>query len=307
MSARSLNLKHLRYFTEVARRGSVSAAARALCVAPQTVSAQVQELEGSIQRPLFERVGRRMVLTQAGQTALEYANGIFALGDELGAVLRGKARERHLSLRVGVTDSVPKLLTALALQPVVTAHAKELEIVCHEGRFTELLGQVASGEVDMVLTDAAAPSNMTRLLHTQVISESGISFLAHRNRAARLSRGFPKSLDDAPYIAGSSSSSLMSQAIEAWFARNDIRPKIVGRIDDSALVKAFAQQDLGFIAAPSSIQEHITDQYGLKPIGQSADVRYTLFLIRPQGRRPHALVAELEAAARGTRRNSHHK
>lgn len=305
MSTRSLNLKHLRYFTEVARRGSVSAAARALYVAPQTVSSQVQELEDSIQQPLFERVGRRMVLTQIGRTALDYANSIFALGDELGEVLRGKAGERHLSLRVGVTDAVPKLLTSMALERIITSHGNELELVCHEGRFTELLGQVATGEVDMVLTDAAAPSNMTRLLHTQVISESGMSFLAHRNRAARLSRGFPKSLNDAPYIAGSSSSSLMSQAIEAWFARHDVRPKVVGRIDDSALVKAFAQLDLGFIAAPSSIESHITEQYGLKVVGRSADVRYTLFLIRPQGRRPHPLVAELEASARATNRKTH--
>jgi LysR family transcriptional activator of nhaA len=51
MRSRFLNLKHLRYFAEVARRGSVTAAARTLFVAPQTVSAQVQELAESVGCP----------------------------------------------------------------------------------------------------------------------------------------------------------------------------------------------------------------------------------------------------------------
>ena len=67
--ARPLNLKHLRYFAEVARRGSVAQAARTLFVTPQTVSGQVQELELSVGQPLFERAGRRLRLTTAGERA----------------------------------------------------------------------------------------------------------------------------------------------------------------------------------------------------------------------------------------------
>jgi LysR family transcriptional regulator, transcriptional activator of nhaA len=115
--SQQINLKHLRYFAEVARRGSVSAAARALFVTPQTISGQLQELEQSVGQPLFDRVGKRLILTTAGDTALDYANMIFALGDELGAVLRSKARARRVALRVGITDSVPKLLTVSTLAP----------------------------------------------------------------------------------------------------------------------------------------------------------------------------------------------
>src|SRR5688572_18952948 len=105
-SARPLNLKHLRYFAEVARRGSVTAAARALYLTPQTVSGQVQELEAAIGQPLFDRVGKRLVLTHAGETALDYGQAIFALGEELKTVLQGRARARSVVLRVGITDSV---------------------------------------------------------------------------------------------------------------------------------------------------------------------------------------------------------
>ncbi len=73
-----INLKHLHYFHEVAREGSPTGAARRLHLALQTLSSQVRELGQSLGRTLLERSGRRLVL------------------------------------RLGVTDSVPKLLAARA-------------------------------------------------------------------------------------------------------------------------------------------------------------------------------------------------
>ncbi len=302
---RPLNLKHLRYFAEVARRGSVTSAATALFVAPQTVSTQVLELEQSVGQPLFERVGRRLVLTTAGETALDYANAIFALGDELATVLRGGARPRSITLRVGVTDNVPKLLTVAVLQPVVEAHRNELELECREGAYAELLGQVASGDLDMMLADAAVPANLSRTIQARAMSESGMSFLAHKPLAARLARGFPASLDAAPFIAGSEHSSLPDQALAAWFARQNVRPHMVGHIDDSALAKGFAQRGLGVLAVPSSIEDEVAHQYGLGIVGRTSEVRQTIFLLRARARRAHPIVAEIEAAHRAVRASTH--
>ena len=295
MKTRPLNLKHLRYFAEVARRGSVSAAAKTLFVAPQTVSAQVQELAESVGQPLFDRIGRRLVLTPAGQTALDYANAIFALGDELGAVLRGGARPKTIPLRIGVTDSVPKLLTVALLEPVIGRHRKELELFCREGAYGELLGRLAAGELDAVLADTAVPGNLARSLHASALAASGMSFLATLPIADQLRRRFPASLDGAPFLAGSAPSSLLAQALEAWFARHDVRPHVVGRIDDSALLKGFAQSGLGVVAVPTSIEAEVKRQYGLRLVGRTDEVTQSVFLIRARGRRPNPLVAELEA------------
>ena len=294
MTRRPLNLKHLRYFAEVARQGSVTGAARTLFVAPQTVSAQVQELEVSVGQPLFERSGKRMLLTAAGQTALDYANAIFALGDELGSVLRGGARPKSVLLRVGVTDSVPKLLTVALLQPLIESRGSQLELLCHEGGFADLLGRVGAGELDMALADAPVPGNLVRSLQAKVLAESGISFLAAPVLAARLKRKFPACLDDAPFLAGATATSLLSQAVEAWFARHDIRPHIVGRIDDSALLKGFAHSGLGIAAVPTSIESEVAGQYTLRVVGRTNEVRQTIYLVRARSRRPHPLVAELE-------------
>jgi LysR family transcriptional activator of nhaA len=293
--ASRLNFKHLRYFREVAERGSVSAAARALFVAPQTVSAQIQELEESIGQALFERVGRRLLLTTAGATALEYARNIFALGEELATVLGGRQRARVISLRVGTTDSVPKLMTVSLLQPVIRRHLMELELDCREGAYADLLGQLAAGQLDMVLSDTAVPANLTRALQARVVSDSGMTFVG-APALSRLKKDFPGSLDGAPFLAGAATNSMLSQSLEAWFARNAVRPHVVGRIDDSALLKGFAQQGLGVAAIPTSLETEVLRQHGLIVLGRTQDIRHSIFLLRARARRPHPLVAELESS-----------
>ena len=294
MERNTLNLKHLRYFAEIARRGSVTAASRALHLAPQTLSAQLLVFEESVGQPMFERVGRRLVLTPQGATTLDYANAIFALGDELSSVLRGRSRPRQQVLRVGVMDSVPKLLTLHVLQPVVDRHRDELELNCEEAPQAELLGRIATGELDMMLADAPVPANLTRGLAGVELAASGMSFVAARALATKLAPGFPDSLDDAPFIAGSAPGSLIGQALEAWFTQQGVRPHLVGRVDDSALLNGFAQRGLGVVAVPTSIATEVTRQYGLRVVGRTEDVRQSVFVIRVRARRPHPLVAELE-------------
>jgi LysR family transcriptional activator of nhaA len=245
-------------------------------------------------QPLFERVGRSMRATTAGETALEYANNIFALSDELAQVLRGGRKPRSVILRIAATDSVPKLLTIIALQPIVDRHRSELELECREGIYADLLGQLAVGQLDAVLSDAPVPANLTRILESKVLSESGMTFLASRPLAKSLSRRFPASLQGAPFLAGSAPTSLLGQAIQAWFARQGLRPHIAGRVDDSALLQGFAGRGLGVATVPTSIAKEVIRQSRLGVVGSTDEIRQTLFLVRARGRRPHPFVRELE-------------
>ena len=83
----TLNYKHLRYFWMVAKAGSVVGASERLHLTPQSVSGQLSAFEARLGVALFNRVGRRLELTEAGRRVLRYAEEIFALGDELVDVL----------------------------------------------------------------------------------------------------------------------------------------------------------------------------------------------------------------------------
>ena len=150
----------------------------------------------------------------------------------------------------------------------------------------------------MVLGEMAVPPSLARALHTYVLTEDGISFLAAPVLAAQLKGKFPNNLHGMPFLLNSSSHSVLSQVLETWFARHEIRPQIVGRIDDSALLKQFAHGGLGIVAVPSTIERDVTNQYGLKLVGRTDEVRQALYLVRPRTRRPHPLVAEIEKAGR---------
>ncbi|HZY05282.1 MAG TPA: LysR family transcriptional regulator, partial [Anaeromyxobacteraceae bacterium] len=84
-----LNYHHLYYFWTVARAGSIARASEELRLSQPTISNQLKTLEEALGHKLFERQGRRLVLTDVGRTALRYADDIFRTGRELQQSLKG--------------------------------------------------------------------------------------------------------------------------------------------------------------------------------------------------------------------------
>jgi LysR family transcriptional activator of nhaA len=293
-----INLKHLYYFHEVARESSLTGAARRLHLAPQTLSSQVRELERSFGRTLLERAGRRLVLTPDGEVARDYAESIFALGTELRRVMAGRAEPRRLGLRLGVTDSVPKLLTARVLAPLLERHRDRIELACVEGTITGLLGRLAAHQLDAVLADQPMPPYLARSMRGRLLLKSGLSLVAAPQVCMALSGDFPACLDGAPLIAGSAESPL-SIALDAWLAERGLTPRVVARCDDSALTKVFAQRGFGIACVPTVIESDVATQFRLQRVGRVPKLTELLYLIRPAGRHAHPLLDEIEAGAGG--------
>jgi LysR family transcriptional activator of nhaA len=293
-----INLKHLHYFHEVTREGSLTAAARRLHLAPQTLSSQVRELERSLGRTLLERAGRRLVLTPDGEVARDYAESIFALGTELRRVMADRAKPRRMALRLGVTDSVPKLLTARVLAPLLERHRDRIELDCVEGTSAGLLGRLAAHQLDAVLADQPVPPYLARSMRGRLLLKSGLSLVAAPHLRLALSGDFPACLDGAPMIAGAADSPL-SIAIDAWLAEHGVKPRVVARCDDSALIKVFAQRGLGIACVATVIESDVATQFGLQRVGRVPKLSELLYLIRPAGRHVHPLLEEIEADVAG--------
>ncbi|MEH6648175.1 LysR family transcriptional regulator [Sulfitobacter sp.] len=95
-----LNYHHLRYFREVAIEGNLGRAAHRLNVAQSALSVQIRQLEDRLGFLLFDRIGRALVLTEAGSIALDHADRIFTAGDELLATLH-QSGDIKPPLRIG--------------------------------------------------------------------------------------------------------------------------------------------------------------------------------------------------------------
>ncbi|MBP7931792.1 MAG: LysR family transcriptional regulator, partial [Comamonas sp.] len=155
--SQSFNYRHLYYFWVVAKEGGMARAAERLDMAVQTISAQVRALEQALGVSLLRNEGRNLVLTEAGVAALHEADHIFALGEQLPQRVREAATGTTLRLSLGISDGIAKLAMHRLLQPVL--HEPHLRLLCHEGEFQPLLGELVLHKLDAVLADRPAPPN----------------------------------------------------------------------------------------------------------------------------------------------------
>lgn len=110
-----MEIRQLRTFQTVARFLSFNRAADELHYAQSSISAQILALEEELGVQLFDRLGRRILLTEAGQRLLQYSEKILDLADETPSGVAG-ARE----LRGSLTVKVPETLNIHRLPPVVS-------------------------------------------------------------------------------------------------------------------------------------------------------------------------------------------
>ena len=290
-----LNYHHLFYFWTVAREGSIARASATLRLAQPTISAQITTLERALGEKLFTRTGRRLTLTSTGQMSLRYADQIFKLGRELLTTIRAQPSVRPLTLVVGITESLSKLIVYRLLQPALRLRGP-VRLVCRENRLDRLLAELAVQDLDVIVSDAqAGPAVKIRAFH-HFLGECGASFFATPRMAAGYSRRFPRSLDGAPFLLPHDGSPLRG-ALERWFAASGIRPRIVGEFDDPALLKVFAQSGVGVFAGASAFETQVRRQYGLRVIGRVEEMRERFYAITLDRKLSHpAVVAVCEAA-----------
>ncbi len=145
-----MDLRHLTYFVAVAGRLNFSRAAEELHVAQPAISQQIQALERELGVPLFERIGKRVSLTEAGKALLPHARQILSAVEtarheiaEHGSLARGKA-----------SLGAPPTVSAHMLPSRLTAFEKEypgLEVTLRESGTETLLKLVEEGQLDLAI------------------------------------------------------------------------------------------------------------------------------------------------------------
>jgi LysR family transcriptional activator of nhaA len=289
-----LNYHHLLYFWVVAREGGLAPAGKLLRLSHPTLSAQIKKLEEGLGVALFEKRGRKLALTETGKVAYRYAGEIFGLGSEMREALRGQRPGGPLRLVVGISDVLPKLLVRHLLAPAL-AEAPAPTLVCREDRFDRLLADLAAHELDVVLADAPVPPGGAVRAFSHLLGESPVVALAAPALVRGLKRGFPKSLDQAPVLVPLEGSPLR-RALNAWFARHQLAPRVVAEGEDSALLKEFAADGLGVVFVPGVIAPSVSQRYGLGELGEVAGVRDRYYAITVERKLAHPSVVAIRDA-----------
>jgi len=290
------NYHHLLYFWVVASEGSVTAACERLHLAQPTISSQIKKLEKSIGSPLFERSGRRLVLTETGRIVFEYADEIFTLGRELSEVLAGRRPDRPLRFTVGVPDVLPKLVTFRILEPVLDM-PEPIQLVCVEGGLDDLLVEMAAHRLDLVLSDMPASPDSSIRVFNHPLGQCAVSVLGIPKKARKLRRGFPESLDGETVLLPTRNTALR-RSLDQWFEAKKVHPTVAAEFQDSALAKTFGQSGLGLFFSPSVIEESVCRQYDVEVVGRLEDVVERFYAVSPERRIRHPAVEAISQRAR---------
>ncbi len=263
---------------------------------PPSISAQITELESNLGEKLFRRQGRANVLTDAGQVALRYADEIFSLGQELTNAIQQRPSSESIRLHVGVADALPKLVTNEILRPVFGL-ARTTQVICREGKLDDLIAQLASHRLDIVLADEPASSSHNIRAFNHKLGESTVTLCATSALAKKLKKGFPQSLHGAPALLPAESTSLR-RSLEKWFQEIQVRPHVMAEFEDAALMKVVATEGTGFIALPSVVALDAATRYDLVPIGTTDRCRDEFYAITAERRITHPAVALITDRAR---------
>lgn len=145
-----MELRNINTFLHIAELHSFSRAARELGYSQSAISSQIAQLEAELETPLFDRVGKTVRLTDAGQTFLVYARSLLSTAQQAKAALQ-PARQVSGTLRVALADSVcstflPDLLRRYhALYP-------QVELVLCTATADEMLRMLSANQIDLAYT-----------------------------------------------------------------------------------------------------------------------------------------------------------
>jgi DNA-binding transcriptional LysR family regulator len=271
-----LDVRRLRVFSEVAARGSFSAAADALTLTQSAVSQHITALEREVGLPLIERGTRPLELTEAGYALTRHATGIFARLDGAEQELGEIAGRRLGRLRFGTFPTALATLVPPAFAAFRRDHP-EVTLTVVDDHLQRLIPRLEAGELDLALIydHEAIPDISARDLERipllddvfQAVLPAGHR-LARRRRPLKLSE-----LSGEPWIGGAPTSAWYRIVCDAC-RRAGFTPQADFASDDHIAVQALVAAGLGVSVIPGLAVVHPLPGLAVRKLSSGAPRRH---------------------------------
>jgi LysR family hydrogen peroxide-inducible transcriptional activator len=253
-----VEIHQLKYFVAVAETGGFSRAAEHCNVAQPSLSQQIIKLEKEIGHPLFDRLGRKVVLTGVGRMLLPRARLILSEIQDIKLELQTEMLDGQGTLAVGFIPTIapfvlPRFIHRFSLE---FPHAT-LEV--HEGLTDELIQKIIAAELDVAITSLPIKN---KLIHTQeLLTEPLLLAASQKYDIGRRATIHVRELEDFPFIALSEVHCLGEQ-VQSFCYQQDVDLKIVCHTAQLSTVQNCIALELGVSLVPQALalsapSEHI--------------------------------------------------
>lgn len=241
-----INYHHLYYFWRVALSGSITRTAEECHVSQSALSQQIKQLESTMDVQLFERVGRKLVLTDMGRKALNYAEEIFTTGEELQSFLnKGESvTQRHIN--IGVQTTLSRNFTEAFISPLL--REANVSFTLSTRGMTNLLNGLTSHELDLVLTNRSVnQQNDDTIWQNQLVSRQSVSIIGPAE--LKPDSSFPKGYDELRWVLPTGITEIRS-GFNAYCSAVGYTPNVVAEADDMAMLRLLVRDSGAVTALP---------------------------------------------------------
>lgn len=223
-----MELRQLRYFTRTAEQLNFTEAAHTLYISQSTLSQQIKQLEDELGIPLFDRIGKRVRLTEAGEKFLPYARQTLADAESGRFVINDLKGLKKGELRIGVTYGLSALLTPVLIQ--FSAQYPDIKIFVEFGTSEDLLDKLKSIKVDFLLSFLELQDN--EMFISQQLYDSQLTLVTHPSNPVASKKSVSiKDLKDIPLVLpakGFHTRHFLNETL----AKNNILPNVKMELND---------------------------------------------------------------------------
>lgn len=289
-----LNYHHLRHFWMVARHESMTRAAAVLKISQSTLSEQLTELEGWLGQPLFDRQGRKLILTDAGRVALEHADTIFTSGHELITRFRQSDQTRQRVLRIGAVGPLSKNLQFDFIQPLLADARTKVVVVA--GALDGLTRQLQDHQLDLVLSNIPLRTDQEQNVFNHNLGEVPV-FLVGGKKLTTPHLDFPQFLEGLPLFLPSRQSDVRAD-FDLILANAGVEPFVHAEVDDMALLRLLALSGEGLALVSKIVVERELSSRKIKFMFRVPGLVERYYALTVRKRFENAWVATIVAAFR---------
>jgi LysR family transcriptional regulator, low CO2-responsive transcriptional regulator len=236
----NVTFRQLRVFAEVARHGSVLRAAEALHLTPPAVSMQLKEVESQVGQQLFDRAGRKMTLSTAGEYFLVYARRLLATLKEAEDAMARFSRLESGRLTIGMVASAKYFLPQLLAQ-FHTEHPA-VDVRLKLGNRDQLAAMMSANDVDLCIMGRAPRDFPARAepfaMHPHVLVTAPDHRFAHAESVPAAA------LANEPFIVREPESGTRT-ALQEYLDEHRLRPTFVMEMPSNEAIKQAVMAGMG--------------------------------------------------------------
>jgi DNA-binding transcriptional LysR family regulator len=277
-----MNLNHLAIFHAVAQTGSMTLGADRLDISQPAVSKQVQELESSLRVHLFDRIGRRVYLSQAGEILADFATKLFALAQEAQQAMSDVRAVGKGNLAIGASTTIGTYLLPGVLAEFWRRYPN-VELLVRIENTEQVHRRLANHELEIGLTEGFVEEEE---LDSEVFHQDQLVVIASPNhRLARKSRVSVSMMQHEPFILrepGSGTRAVEERALK----RLKLSVRIVMALGGTEAIKRVVAEGVGLaIVSRLSVQTECPAGVLVVLPVQGLALERPLHLVRRKGRR----------------------